>query len=150
MAWIKARARDLFFFSTFAAMLFNCSYKKDDCKIAPVYGPRADEPTMPSRDELREMSCACAAGELADDCAEELWDTRDVADGAGCSNELDALLFCVEDGDACDADGAAWACGADELAWRECISSRLAVERAIPERAVTVARDVAVQRPAAR
>lgn len=145
MARIKARARDLLFFAGFAVMLFNCSYKKQDCKIGVPYGgATADaEETVPSRDELREMSCACAAGPaLADDCAEELWDTRDLADDAGCSAELDALLFCVEDGDACGEGDDPWACDAGEAAFRACIAARPEPERA--------PRELAARRPGAR
>jgi hypothetical protein len=142
MAWIKARARDLFFFAVFAVMLFNCSYQKPSCKgLVPdrTLAPDA-EATMPAHDELREMACACAAApELGDDCAEDLWESRKVVDDAGCGAEHDDLLSCVEDGDAC-SDGGEWACDAAEIAWRACVGAR----------SVTEPRELAAERPAAR
>jgi hypothetical protein len=116
---LKARARDVFFFGVFAVVLFNCTKEKQNCQLgwAPsrTMAPTAEEAKATAHDALVEMSCACAAGpELGDDCAE---------DAAGCARELDALLFCVEDGDACGDDSGEWACEAEEAAWRGCTGS---------------------------
>lgn len=133
MARIKEHARDLLLFVAFGLMLFNCSYQKPSCKgLAPdrtLAPTEDDEATAPAHDALVEMSCACAsAPELGDECAEDLWETRDLSDEAGCSQELDALLFCVEDGDACGEDAGEWACDEDEAAWRDCIGARRGAE----------------------
>lgn len=134
MAWLtKARIRDFVVLATLFVVPFNCSYKKEDCRGSGGWGGVSEEAVAPSRDELRDMSCACAAPNDADiDCAEDLWDSREIADKAGCSQELDALLFCVEGGDGCDAETGEWACDADEIAWRNCIEAPKAIERATP------------------
>jgi hypothetical protein len=122
MAWLKARALDCGIWLVCSIAFFNCSKERESCQRAKWAGTE-EAAAAPSQAELKVMACACAAGvEVGEDCAEDLWESRALADDSGCSAELDALLFCVEDGEACgDGEAAEWACDAPEAAWRACL-----------------------------